>query len=33
VPNLVICRGTSHIRKHHLVGPYSRAMTRALWWS
>ena len=28
-----IYRGTSLIRKHHSVGPYSRHMPRALWWS
>ena len=27
------CRGTSLIRKPHPVGPYSRTMPRALWWS
>jgi len=26
-------RGTSLIRKSHPVGPYSRDMPRALWWS
>ena len=26
-------RGTSLIRKRPPVGPYSRAMPRALWWS
>ena len=25
-------RGTSLIRKHLFLGPYSRAMPRALWW-
>ena len=27
---VIVYRGTSHIRKHHLVGSYSRAMRRAL---
>jgi hypothetical protein len=26
-------RGTSLIRNCHLLGPYSRLMPRALWWS
>jgi len=26
-------KGTSLIRKHHPIGPYSRPMLRALWWS
>jgi len=26
-------RGTSLIRKCHPLGPYSRTMLRALWWS
>ena len=28
-----VYRGTSLIRKHPFLGPYSRAMPRALWWS
>ena len=27
-----MCRGTSLIRNSPLVGPYSRTMSRALWW-
>ena len=26
-------RGTSHIKNCHPLGPYSRSMPRALWWS
>ena len=25
--------GTSPIRKHHPLGPYSRPLPRVLWWS
>ena len=32
-PNVFEYRGTSLIRKRHPVGPYSRVMPRALWWS
>ena len=28
-----VCRGTSRIRNSADLGPYSRAVPRALWWS
>ena len=28
-----VCRGTSLIRYSPLLGPYSRPMPRALWWT
>jgi len=28
-----VYRGTSLVRNRHLLGPYSRPMARALWWS
>jgi len=31
--NIRVYRGTSSIKKRPPVGPYSRAMSRALWWS
>ena len=32
VPPSPLYRGTSLIRNRNLIGPYSRTMSRALWW-
>ena len=32
-PLVPLYRGTSRIRKRNPLGPYSRPMPRALWWS
>ena len=31
-PNVDLYRGTSLIRNNPLLGPYSRSMSRAIWW-